>query len=177
MLDLNQDVLIHVAMYLDILSLSAFVQTCKTARDRLYCSMSPWNKNIFNFSRQLSEETFHTLELRNVRALKICSENLDIAESFNSCRMVDSLTRLVACVHVDRKRSYDDLKKNSFQMLPHIRNLSLVVYSESILQQEVCSLIQFILSATGEHLEHLFLCFLCYYMVRQTVDIWGFNSS
>ena len=39
-------------------------------------------------------------------------------------------------------------------MLPHIRNLSLVVYSESILQQEVCSLIQFILSAMGEHLEH-----------------------
>ena len=122
MLDLNQDVLIHVAMYLDILSLSAFVQTCKTVRDQLYCSMSPWNKNIFNFNRQLSEETLHTLELRNGKALKICTENLDIAESFNSCRMVDSLTTLVACVHVDRKRSYDDLKKNSFQMLPHIRN-------------------------------------------------------
>ena len=159
--DLNQDVLIHVAMYLDMLSLSAFVQTCKTVRDRLYCSMSPWNRSIFNFSRQLSEETLHTLELRNVKALKICTENLDIAESFNSCRMVDSLTTLVVCVHVDQKRSYDDLKKNSFQMLPHIRNLSLVVYSESILQQEVCCLIQFILAAMGEHLEHLFLCLQC----------------
>ena len=52
-LDLNQDVLVHVAMYLDILYLSAFIQTCKTVRDLLYGSMSPWSKSIFKLQQAI----------------------------------------------------------------------------------------------------------------------------
>ena len=104
LLNLNEDVLLHIFSFLDQASLQILPLVCKNIRDLLYQPFL-WRDRLLCLHHTLDSNTATNLKNRKIRAIKLSGDNLT-EETVAQCNATESITTLVL---VSDKDHYNDL--------------------------------------------------------------------
>ena len=104
LLNLNEDVILHIFSFLEQASLQILPLVCKNIRDLLYQPFL-WRDRLLCLRHTLDSNTATSIQQRKIRAVKLSGDNLT-EETVAQCNTTESITTLVL---VSDKDQYNDL--------------------------------------------------------------------